>query len=175
MRKRFLFLALPLVALLTMGNQGGCQPETNDSIQQERTDRIIGEAVNAVGLPSIKNLREYRLLKDIYERRDQAGFVTYTYLADLYGHNVFFCQSIGYPIPYSAQLTNPQKPIYSTHGNITLSQAEPNGLFTPPSAEGSWVVCKDPNSKNTGVVYVEPRVITSPFPLHQVTAEEAKK
>ena len=46
-----------------------------------------------------------------------------------------------------------------------LAQADPNGLFSPGSAEGTWIMCKDPKGPDVRPVYVEPRVIVSPFPL----------
>jgi hypothetical protein len=47
-----------------------------------------------------------------------------------------------------------------------ISQAEPNGLFSSPTSEGTWISCVDPaNKHNIQVVYVERRVIVSPFPL----------
>ena len=48
---------------------------------------------------------------------------------------------------------------------VTLPQADPNGLFSPPSAEGTWVMCKDPNSDKVEPIYSEPRIIVSTFPL----------
>ncbi len=35
----------------------------------------------------------------------------------------------------------------------------------PSSAEGTWVSLKDPNSDDVKVVYIEPRVVVSPFKL----------
>ena len=47
-----------------------------------------------------------------------------------------------------------------------IPQAEPNGLFSPPSANGTWVLCSNPNKAGeTMPVYIEPNVIVSPFPL----------
>jgi hypothetical protein len=82
------------------------------------------------------------------------------------GKFVFLGQSIGYGIPYATQYTSPQKEDGSvnTHYAI-LPQADPNGLFSPASAEGTWVLLKDPNSNDVKPVYIEPRVIVSPFKL----------
>ena len=46
-----------------------------------------------------------------------------------------------------------------------IPQPEPNGLFMPTSAEGTWVMLKDPNSDLVAPVYVEPRIVSSPFRL----------
>jgi hypothetical protein len=94
--------------------------------------------------------------------------VTYTYLWNEFnGKLVFLCNSVGYGIPYATQYTSPQKEAgYYEHGQYALPQADPNGLFSPAAAEGTWVMCADPANKNgTKPVYIEPRVVVSPFKL----------
>lgn len=153
-----------------MGESGCERPAaTSDQIQRQQSERMLAESTSQVGMPAIKNFRERKLLKDILEMRDQTGLATYTYLwSDFQGKLVFFCESIGYAIPYATQFTNPQKIEDSApnYGYAILSQADPNGLFSPSSAEGSWVMCKDPNGKDVRPVYTEPRVIVSQFKLH---------
>ena len=39
------------------------------------------------------------------------------------------------------------------------------GLFMPSNAEGTWIMLIDPRTNDTRSVYIEPRVIVSPFPL----------
>jgi hypothetical protein len=51
--------------------------------------------------------------------------------------------------------------------NFFLPQAEPNSLFMPSSAEASWIICSD-SKKNLAPVYVEDKVISSPFKLKAV-------
>ena len=125
-------------------------------------------------MPAIKNFRERKLYKDILELRDQEGLTTYTYLYnEMQGKLVFLGESIGYGIPYATQFTNPQKiecawthdPNCSAGGPVAVAQADPNGLFSPASAEGTWILLKNPNGKDVKPVYIEPRVIVSPFRL----------
>lgn len=58
--------------------------------------------------------------------------------------------------------------VYKTLAPATeqVRQADPNGLFSPTSADGTWILMADPNG-GTAVkpVYVEPRIIVSPFKL----------
>lgn len=172
--KRIL-LIITIVALPLFVVACAPPPSSND-IQRNRQEEMVQEGVAQVGVPSIKNFRELKLAKDIYELRDQTGLVTYTYLwNDFGGKLVFFCESIGYPIPYSTQFTasetmqtyNLKKSNKSEryYGIARLPQAEPNGLFSPSSAEGTWVMCKDPNGKDVRPVYAEPRVVVSQFKL----------
>lgn len=124
------------------------------------------QAVQTVGMPAIVNFQEKRFLKQILELRD-TKLSTITYTQDLNAKIHKLCDSVGYGIPYSTQYTNPQRVVYSSYkeGIATLPQADPNGLFSPPSAEGTWVLCLNPESKDVAPVYVEPRVIVSTFPL----------
>lgn len=165
-------LGAAVIALLCMGDDcNGQQQPLADQIQRQQQERIEREGTSQVGMPAIVNFRERKLLKEIYEMRDQASFVTYTYLwNEMQGKLVFFCQSIGYPIPYSTEFTSPGKPVESRIGVqgvalTTVPQADPNGLFSPAAADGTWVLCKEPNSDKVQPVYVEPRVTTSPFKL----------
>ena len=162
MKKFVLVLSLAMIACHT-------RPDDADKKQRVQQEQLLAEATSQTGMPNIKNFRERKMLKDILELRDQTGVITYTYLvSDYQGALVFFCDSVGYGIPYATQYTNPQKPVYFNEGgggNITLPQADPNALFSPAAAEGTWVMCKDPNGDDVKVVYVEPRIVVSPFPL----------
>lgn len=169
------YIGVITIAVLLMGaTQGsGCQEVSSDTIQTQQQEGLLSEGTRAVGMPNIVNFRERKEMKQIYEMRDQANFITYTYIIDLNGKLHKFCTSEGYPIPYSTQFTSPQKQaqMYSGGGVQVIPQADPNGLFSPADAEGTWVVCANPDPKgspSSAVVYVEPRVICSPFPLKSV-------
>ena len=160
-------------ALAILLSLAGClehpQP-SSDQKQSMQQERILAEGTAQVGMPAIKNFRERKLLKDIIEMRDQAGLVTYTYLvAEQTGHLVFLCDSVGYGIPAATQFTSPQKLEFTelAGGHWTqnvMPQADPNGLFSPSSAEGTWIMCADPKG-GAKPVYAEPRVIVAPFKL----------
>lgn len=158
-------------ALICICSADSCvPPPTSDAQQTRQQEQILKEGNRQAGMPNIVNFREKKLLKLILEMRDQDGLVTYTYLYnEMQGKLVFLCDSVGYGIPYATEYTSPSRPAYAfeTHeaGNIVVPQADPNGLFAPNSAEGTWVVCKDPNSSDVKPVYVEPRIVVSPFKL----------
>jgi hypothetical protein len=143
----------------------GCMEESSDYTQREQQERILQEGTAQTGMPAIKNFRERKLLKQIIEMRDQDGLVTYTYtVPETTGRPVFLCNSIGYGLPAATQYTNPQK--FERISGVVIPQADPNGLFSPESAEGTWVMCSDPSGTGkTRPVYVEPRIIVSPFKL----------
>ena len=149
----------------------------SDKTQQVQQETILAEGSAQVGMPAIKNFREKKLLKEILELRDQTGLITYTYMVNemvgkpisgltaLGGKLIYVGESIGYGLPYTTQFTNPQKIAASLYqgGYAILPQADPNGLFSPASAEGTWVLLKDPNGKDVQPVYIEPRIVVSPF------------
>ncbi len=142
---------------------------SSDDVQRQQQEKLLAEGTAQTGMPAIKNFRERKMLKDILELRDQNGLTTYTYLYnEMQGKLVFFGETIGYGIPYATEYTSPEKDAYYTTSStvhITLPQADPNGLFAPSSAEGTWVLLKNPNGKDVQPVYVEPRIIVSPFRL----------
>jgi hypothetical protein len=158
-----------LATLLAVTMLAGCNIEDSADTKQRRAQESIqAQGVSTVGMPGIVNFREAKLLKSILELRDQDGLITYTYIvAENTGKLIFLCNSIGYGIPAATQFTNPQKiAIQGAYGHLALPQADPNGLFSPASAEGTWVMCANPEKGNEpSVMYVEPRVITSRFKL----------
>jgi hypothetical protein len=104
------------------------------------------------------------MFKDILELRDQ-NVATTTYIVDMNGNRHKICDSVGYGLPYATQYTNPQRVYSDTHGYGTLPQADPNGLYSPASADGTWVMCVNHKTGKPQPMYIEPRVIVSPFPL----------
>lgn len=161
---------LTLTALAATVALAGCGEvkQSSDSIQNKKQEELSKQAVESVGLPAIKNFQEKRILKDILELRDNPKFATYTYTEDMNGRLHLRCNSIGYGIPYATQYTSPEKLVSvwdGEHGRIPMPQADPNGLFSPASADGTWVLCKVPGKDEVQPVYMEPRIVVSPFPL----------
>lgn len=163
-----------LLLCVTLIGATGCDERKMDSdqLQRDQQEKILQEGTSSVGMPAIKNFRERRLVRDIYELRDQDGLTTYTYLYnEMTGKLVFFGETIGYGVPYSAQFSNPEKIVDARGGSagyhyMAIPQAEPNGLFTPASSSATWVMMKDPNGDKVVPVYVEPLIVVSPFKLN---------
>jgi hypothetical protein len=137
-------------------------PESSTDKERRQQENLSQRAMDSIGVPAIVNFQEKRILKDIIEMRD-TSIVTYTYLVSEYNSKLTkFCDSVGFGIPAATQFTNPMR--YEING-ATLPQADPNGLYSPSSAEGTWILCKNPTNKDVKPVYVEPRIVVSPFPL----------
>lgn len=157
---------IALAALCAISLSACDQTPTSDQRQAQQQEAIANQMTSQVGMPSVPNAAERRMLRDIFELRDKM-IPTITYIVDLNGHAHKLCDSMGFGIPYSTQFTNPQK--ITEEGAsyaVTLPQADPNGLFSPANADGTWVMCLNPQTKNAVPLYVEPRIIVSEFPLN---------
>jgi hypothetical protein len=138
--------------------------ETSTQIERRKQEELSLQGVQSVGMPAITNFAEKRMMKDIIELRDQ-NVATTAYIVDMNGKLHKICTAVGYGLPYATQYTNPMRISGDGHGNVTVPQADPNGLYSPASADGTWVLCVDPKSGKPRPVFIEPRVIVSPFPL----------
>jgi hypothetical protein len=157
--KKYLLISCLLIYALCLA---GCSDV--DSLQNNAQEASLRAAHAQLGMPTIINFQERKLMKMILEMRDKENLITYTYLVNhMTGKPVFLGKSIGYGLPYATQYTNPQK--YYMSGGV-LPQADPNGLFSPTSSQGTWVCLIDPKTGTPKVVYIEPEVIVSPFPLN---------
>ena len=168
MKSILALLVLPI--LLMIGCEPDCKP-TSDEIQTQRQAAITADLASQMGMPSIKNGAEMRLLKMIYEMRDQ-NRPTFTYTFSEYtGKFRFLGNTVGFGIPYAAQYSSPTKFQWMSYGAGNggtwkdSPQSEPNGIFMPASAEGTWALMKDPNSAEVQPIYIEPRITVSPFRL----------
>jgi hypothetical protein len=133
----------------------------SDQKQHDLQEPILQRATDAVGMPNLQNFQERLMLRKILEARDQAINTT-VYMVGPGGHLAKVCDAVGYGIPSATQFTNPAQYWQSS---LSLPQAEPNALFSPPTGEGIWVNCLDPASKTLQIVFIQPRVIISPFSL----------
>ena len=156
--------ALLIPAVLFCGlSLTGCIEKTADDTQRIQQEQLTKEATAQTGMPAITRFTERKNLKRILELRDRAKFVTYTYvMVPGTGERKFLCKSFGYGIPYATQYTNPEK--YEYNGT-TIPQADPNGLYSPSSADATWVLCVNPSGGEPAVVYEENRITVSPFEL----------
>lgn len=171
---------LPILLAVTL--LAGCPqplPQTANDKQRDQQQQTNLEGVQQVGMPSIVNFRDMRGVKYWYEQRDKANLLTYTYTRNMQGQWVYFCDSIGYPIPGGTQYSAPNSmqrysvrdPRYEassqngwTAGIAALPQAEPNGVFPPATAEGTGLICINPINNKAEAVYAEDKLNTFPWP-----------
>jgi len=157
----------PLIIVVAVLALVACDQQSSaDNQQRQQQEQLARQGNMTVGMPSITRFAEKKALKDIYELRDRMT-PTITYVMDMNGNLHKRCDSLGYGIPYATEYTNPQKIEESGNNGITsIDQADPNGLFSPASAEGTWVLCVNPQTKQADPVYIEDRIEVSPFALN---------
>lgn len=161
----FVVVAACMAALVLTGCTEP-RAQTSDEAQAQQQEQLNAEATSQTGMPAIKNFRERKILKDILELRDQDGLATYTYVFnEMHGKFVFVGESVGYGIPYATQYTNPEKENQHYYSGPNLPQADPNGLYAPTAAEGTWVLLKDPKSSKVTPAYMEQRITVTTFKL----------
>jgi len=155
-------------ALIALALAGCDMQESSHQIESKKQEEMSMRAVTSVGLPAITNFAEKRMMKDILELRDQ-NTPTTTYLVGINNQLTKLCDSVGFGLPYATQYTNPQSETYAggySGGHyIVLPQADPNGLYSPAAADGTWVLCVDHKDGKAKPLYVEPRIIVSPIEL----------
>ena len=144
--------------------------ESADSEVSKKTELSIKESNREVGMPAIINWQEKKLMKQIYELRDQENLICYAYLYNRDKGTVgqFIGRCIGYGLPYSTQFSNPMRNLndggYNGQSNTVLPQPDPNGLFMPEGLIATWLLLLDKEG-NPHPVYIEPEIIVSPFEL----------
>jgi len=159
--------ALTFVAL-SLAACSDTQP-TSDQVDARRQERLSSESSAQVGVPGVNKFTEKKIVKKLYEVRDN-NISTFTYVLDMQGRLWHVCDSVGFGLPYGVQFTNPEKHVdnfSSNTGGYNIPQAEPNGLYMPPTAEGTWVMCAAPGG-NIDPLYVEPKVVSSTHKLKSV-------
>lgn len=146
------------IALLSGLAVFGCG-ESSTMIEREAQERGVLAIVQNQPVPDLGGYSlERQILIETYLARNRT-VATYTYALTLEGKIIEICASIGYPIPYSTQLTNPER--WGTQGG-TIPQAEPNGLFPPTSADATLVNCTNDDGSVTPT-YWEPHVFAQPY------------
>jgi hypothetical protein len=170
-----LLIATAIVAMTaTTASAGWFDPpeKSSDATIAEGMERLLKEGERQTGLPGITNFTEKRMVKWLYELRDQPNYRTYTYIVTMNGKLIKICDSVGYGINASIQYSNPEKKVPMDlgewNGEGTMPQAEPNGLFMPEGLAATYVMCVDGNSEDVKAVYVEPEIIVSPIELDYV-------
>jgi len=176
MKKILLATTLALMTATTANAGWFDEPApSSDEAVSDQMEKLLKEGERQTGLPAITNFTEKRMVKWLYELRDQPNYRTYTYITTMNGALVKICDSVGYGISASIQYSNPDKVVdyedYLGTGYVdanlgTLPQAEPNGLFMPEGLAATYVMCVVPGKDEVQAVYIEPEIIVSPFPLN---------
>ena len=74
----------------------------------------------------------------------------------------FQCPSVGFPIPFGTNLTNPERIAGDSYGRVTVPMMEPYGLYPPADVAATYANCVLPNG-TVGIFYSEPLLTTYGF------------
>jgi len=132
----------------------------NDRVQ---TDRQLSQYQAVQPVPFFNWSQDRAVLIQIYEAKNQAR-QTWSVFYSATGVPQAMCSSVGYPIPANTQLTSPDQIAYGSAGTAlgTVSQMEPNGVYSTTGANGTYVMCLRPSGK-AAAVYSESWVTAYPY------------
>lgn len=135
-------LGLSLACILGSSLFIGC--ESTDTVQRRDQEILLQESNSQTGMPDLSNFAEKKQLKRILELRDDPKLITYTYTQNVNGKYIYVGKTYGFGIPYATQYTNPTKDV----GNgAVINNADPNGLFSPSSADATWIMMVGANGE----------------------------
>lgn len=164
--KRKKIAAIGLACLIGVG-LAGCSNSTKQKYEEKAYQGdLMQKASDTVGMPNITNFTEREMAKMIFELRDDANLVTYSYVKNMNGKYTYLGQSVGYGLPYSVQYTAPE----DLNGD---PQADPNGLYMPEGLSSTWIMLVDETTGETTPVYVEDNLTVTQFKLPRRLCDES--
>lgn len=139
---------IALVALL-MFVATACLEENNDATRadEELTEAILTDLQNAHPTPRFQRSQLRQNLVEIVTAQAETTQTTSFFFNLGATDPVHSCPSIGFAIPTTAQLTNPEQSIRMGNGgggSHSLPQVEPTGIYTGDSS-GTYAMCVDAN------------------------------
>ena len=155
--KKYLISLIVIIFLIN-----GCGiDESNksaDTKAREASEKSLSEAWAQIGNPDIVNFQMLKNYNYIQEQCDRTDLICYAYyFNEIQGKlGDFIGKCVGYGVPYSAQVTNPEKVIegdkelgYNWSGIhlMKLPQAEPHGLFVPATSSATWLMLINPETQ----------------------------
>lgn len=130
------------------------------SSQQEQYRRVQP-------VPYYEYSNELDVYRQIYDARVENVITTYTVFRSNTGEILDHFPSLGFPIPYDVQLTNPLKAVDFHESAVAIEQPEPSGLYSSKTTAATWAlrVLKIGEVTIITPVYTEDKVSCYPFPV----------
>jgi hypothetical protein len=132
-----------LVALTAIFALSACT-ESARYEDEKTSEAILQDLQKAHPVPKFKYSQYRQNLVEIVTAQADATPTTTFFFNQGVKDPVASCPSVGFPIPTTAQLTNPDQTAGSN--GAVLPQVEPNGVFTGEST-GTYVICRDANGR----------------------------
>lgn len=161
MKKSYIIVSvIVLLSVSILGCVDSAETKDNRAVNDQQEQYQIAQPI-----PKFDWSLERQLAIELYKARND-NIATHTVWRSDYGMIEGDCPSIGYPLPYDTQLTNPLRPVYTSSGAV-VEQAEPNGLFSSKNSMATWVRCviKVNGKPVESPIYIEDKVTTYPYPV----------
>lgn len=162
-----------MAALLLMVGLASCQASNNPNKTTNTETKVArGQLDQFLQAQPIPTFTSSQLRQNLIEIETAQAHTTATtsFMFLMAGQGttgplVHSCPSIGFPIPATYQLTNPDQIVNGHDGRVSvISQLESNGVYTGDTT-GTYVICVDPNGK-AYAFYHEGFVATVTGPAH---------
>lgn len=160
--------------MLFSGCDGLTTGAKDANIRDQETDLVnnMQTRKNAtVRDPNLTDFRPADMFARTMEEQDK-GVMAFAYImSPMQGKFFFVCKAAAFPYPGGTQYTSPEVVKRLYQGGVTLPQADPNGLFTPATADATitpcWAQRDDINNPGNQyeAIYTEDKVNVFPGPL----------
>lgn len=136
--KRFTVIVLTLAFVLA-----ACSPQTSARRNDEKlSGQILEDLQRAHPVPQFRRSQLRQNLVELTTAQAETTQTTSFFFNMGIQDPVNQCPSIGFPIPATMQLTNPDIPVGGSGGRVTVQQVEPTGVYTGDTT-GTYVICID--------------------------------
>jgi len=166
MNKLIFIIVLVMVMAVAMLLVASCKEGNQEFRDADQVDNQQAQYAKVHPIPYFDHSRERAVYTQIYQARNKSVATHTVWRGDM---SIIEgdCPSIGFPIPYDVQLTNPLRTVKGYQSIVAVEQAEPNGMFSSKTTAATWVMCvvMDQGTAKTVPVYVEGRVTAYPYPV----------
>lgn len=142
-----IILAAIAVLALALGatgcDLGGSSKKSTQQVDKEASEKGLSRQQKSQPTPIYDWSQFRQSLIEITDAKANTTQTTSFFFLEGVGL-VFSCPSIGFPVPSTAQLTNPEVEKGPRGSRITLPQVEPTGVYTGGST-GTYTICVNPD------------------------------
>lgn len=162
-------ILIALLAFLTMGSDGCSDEEPQDRADRLAVSRQQEQYRENQPVHRYNFSNELDVYQQIYDARVEGSISTWTVIRSNTGVILDDFSSLGFPLPYDVQLTNPLKVVdLGAEGGVVIEQPEPNGLYSSKNTVATWVLVVR-MVEGVAVVtpfYSEDKVSCYPYPIN---------
>lgn len=162
MRKNLLTLAaVAIAATLTLSACSGGASSSSNTKEQTQQNADSAAFLTAQPVPHFDWSQIRQTLIDVEGAQAHTIQTTSFFFMMGMDHPYLICNSVGFPVASTTELTNPQQVEHHSSdggGNAVINQPDPTGVYSGNSA-GTYVLCINQNGQ-AEMQYAEPDVHT---------------